>query len=125
MLGRCLACGICGTDLHTMKYGKEGTWVQGLSAPRVGRDPSQVFNSQQPCVLGHEFVCEIASTHPECDMTTPVRRIARRPSCAALCPPPSARRPPPAALHHPPRFAASLPPPLHSPPPPLSPSARG
>ena len=51
MLCRCLACGICGTDLHTMHYGaRDNDWVDVLQG---GLDP------HRDCVMGHEFVTRI------------------------------------------------------------------
>lgn len=51
MLCRCLACGICGTDLHTMRFGAaDNHWVGFLQG---GLDP------HKDCVMGHEYVTRI------------------------------------------------------------------
>lgn len=68
MLCRCLACGICGTDLHTMQYGAKGSWVQALNVARERSDGSVRaggFDSSKDCILGHEFVCRIEETNDE------------------------------------------------------------
>ena len=61
VLGRVLACGICGSDLHMLKHGAEQlrltAELQDESPPEPIRP--QMFVPERPTVMGHEFCLEV------------------------------------------------------------------
>ena len=66
-LVKTLACGICGSDLHFLKFGEEmisAAQADGRTrfAPDLGRD----------LVMGHEFCCEVVAYGPNTPETVPV-----------------------------------------------------
>ena len=66
-LVKSLACGICGSDLHFVKFGQEmvtASQSEGRSrfAPDLERD----------IVMGHEFCCEVVAYGPNTPETVPV-----------------------------------------------------
>ncbi len=66
-LVKTLACGICGSDLHFIKFGQEmvsASQADGRSrfAPDLSRD----------IVMGHEFCCEVLAYGPNTPETVPV-----------------------------------------------------
>ena len=66
-LVKTLACGICGSDLHFIKFGQEmvaASQADGRSrfAPDLRRD----------IVMGHEFCCEVVAYGPNTPETVPV-----------------------------------------------------
>ena len=66
-LVKTLACGICGSDLHFLKFGQEMIAASraegsGRFAPDIGRD----------IVMGHEFCCEVVAYGPNTPETVPV-----------------------------------------------------
>lgn len=69
VLTRVLACGICGSDLHTLRHGAETmalrTAVDGDAPP----DPLAPvpFQPSDDMVMGHEFCCEVIGLGPGCD----------------------------------------------------------
>jgi threonine dehydrogenase-like Zn-dependent dehydrogenase len=65
MLVRPLACGICGSDLHTRHHAHH-------LADLLQRAGFKGFMSpDKPVVLGHEFCCEILDYGPDCKRTLP------------------------------------------------------
>src|SRR5881628_2800153 len=55
------ACGICGSDLHTLQHGDaivEATEIMGGPA---------MFDPRQPYIMGHEFACEVLEMGPGTD----------------------------------------------------------
>jgi threonine dehydrogenase-like Zn-dependent dehydrogenase len=69
VLARVLACGICGSDLHTLKHGAESRKLsEELSAGRIP-DPMQptMFEPEHDTVMGHEFCCEVLEVGPSCE----------------------------------------------------------
>lgn len=66
-LVRVLACGICGSDLHFVRFGEEMVTAsqaegRGSFAPDLSRD----------IVMGHEFCCEVIGYGPNTPETVPV-----------------------------------------------------
>jgi threonine dehydrogenase-like Zn-dependent dehydrogenase len=60
------ACGICGSDLHMLRYGDrmiEQTLEAGMPL---------LFDPKRDYVMGHEFACEVLELGPDCD-GAPVR----------------------------------------------------
>src|SRR4051794_29282780 len=55
------ACGICGSDLHTLRFGEQMV-EQTLEAGMP-----QFFDPARDYVMGHEFSCEVLELGPECD----------------------------------------------------------
>ncbi|MCU1503107.1 MAG: alcohol dehydrogenase [Ilumatobacteraceae bacterium] len=61
VLTKVLACGICGSDLHTLRHGAE---VRSLREALAGDGPPDPmapipFESDRDTVMGHEFCCEV------------------------------------------------------------------
>lgn len=61
VLGRVLACGICGSDLHMLAHGAQQRemaerWNKWADEPAIAR---HMFSPEQGCVMGHEFCCEV------------------------------------------------------------------
>jgi threonine dehydrogenase-like Zn-dependent dehydrogenase len=68
VLTKVLACGICGSDLHLLKYGEESRRLMDeLSADRPP-DPVQLtmFEPHLDTVMGHEFCCEVIDLGTGC-----------------------------------------------------------
>lgn len=66
ILARVLACGICGSDLHMLRHGRE---MRELSARLEADGPGDearavMFEPQFDTVMGHEFCCEVLETGP-------------------------------------------------------------
>jgi threonine dehydrogenase-like Zn-dependent dehydrogenase len=63
-----LACGICGSDLHMLKHGKEMLELGAELAADEPPHPMQPvrFVPEQPVVMGHEYCCEVVETGPDC-----------------------------------------------------------
>lgn len=61
VLTRVLACGICGSDLHMLKYGAETRRLQQDLQGGAAPDPMAPtsFEPQHDTVMGHEFCCEV------------------------------------------------------------------
>src|SRR5450432_1027354 len=67
VLTKVLACGICGSDLHLLKHGREQREVgaklnEGLPADPMGM---QMFEPDIDMVMGHEFCCEVVEVGPD------------------------------------------------------------
>jgi len=68
VLTKVLACGICGSDLHLLKHGKE---QRELAAELDDGQPDPLrpvmFVPDQDMVMGHEYCCEVVELGPGCD----------------------------------------------------------
>src|SRR5262245_11449739 len=68
VLAKVLACGICGSDLHLLKHGKE---QRELAAELDDGQPDPLrpvmFVPEQDMVMGHEYCCEVVELGPGCD----------------------------------------------------------
>src|SRR5438445_3960535 len=56
LLVRTIACGICGSDLHFLKYAPEMLKLQEEMAPASGLGR---IDLKQDIVMGHEFAAEV------------------------------------------------------------------
>jgi threonine dehydrogenase-like Zn-dependent dehydrogenase len=66
VLAKVLACGICGSDLHMLQYGRE---MRAMMQELVGDAPPDPlgmihFEPEHDCVMGHEFCCEVIDLGP-------------------------------------------------------------
>jgi threonine dehydrogenase-like Zn-dependent dehydrogenase len=61
VLTKVLACGICGSDLHTVKHGAETRELRDAMSGDGPPDPLQPipFEAERDTVMGHEFCCEV------------------------------------------------------------------
>jgi threonine dehydrogenase-like Zn-dependent dehydrogenase len=66
VLVRTLATGICGSDLHCVSHGAE--LVAGVRAV----SGFELFDLDEPIVLGHEFCAEVVEYGPGCRETVPL-----------------------------------------------------
>jgi 2-desacetyl-2-hydroxyethyl bacteriochlorophyllide A dehydrogenase len=66
VLAKVLACGICGSDLHLLKFGAEQIRLRNELMADTPPDPLAPipFEPSQPLVMGHEFCCEIVELGP-------------------------------------------------------------
>src|SRR4051794_18323072 len=66
VLTKVLACGICGSDLHTVKHGAETRLLRAAMAGDGPPDPLQPisFEPDRDTVMGHEFCCEVVELGP-------------------------------------------------------------
>jgi len=62
-----LACGICGSDLHTLAHGEEMVALseEGASVVPDGMPSPQMMDLAHDVVMGHEFSAEIVEVGPE------------------------------------------------------------
>jgi threonine dehydrogenase-like Zn-dependent dehydrogenase len=69
VLAKVLACGICGSDLHLLKYGAEQLRLAAELAESGPPDPLAMvpLDPAQPTVMGHEFCCEVVELGQGCD----------------------------------------------------------
>jgi threonine dehydrogenase-like Zn-dependent dehydrogenase len=75
VLVRTLACGICGSDLHALKFADQFV----ATARRVGNP--FVMDLARDVVMGHEFCAEIVEHGPDTRRTLPVgTRVCSRPT---------------------------------------------
>lgn len=84
-LARVLACGICGSDLHTLRYGAELRSLMadvGRADPDAPADPlpAQSFEPELDCVMGHEFCCEVLELGPGVDRVSEGDRVVSMPA---------------------------------------------
>ena len=72
VLTKVLACGICGSDLHLLKHGKEQRELSAEMADDQPADPMtpKVFAPEHDMVMGHEFCCEVLELGPGVDNLT-------------------------------------------------------
>ena len=61
LLGRTVACGICGSDLHALKHGERMVEMTEQAAAANPDDPMRptVMDLTRDVVMGHEFVAEV------------------------------------------------------------------
>ena len=61
VLTKVLACGICGSDLHMLRFGREMRDLMSEISANDPDDPSNsiAFEPEHDCVMGHEFCCEV------------------------------------------------------------------
>ena len=66
VLAKVLACGICGSDLHMLRFGREMRGLMSEISADDPDDPSNViaFEPERDCVMGHEFCCEVVELGP-------------------------------------------------------------
>lgn len=84
VLARVLACGICGSDLHMLRFGRE---LRELMAdveradPGAPSDPMRpiTFEPDDDCVMGHEFCCEVVDVGPGVTKLRPGDRVVSVP----------------------------------------------
>ncbi len=69
VLTKVLACGICGSDLHLVRYGAEARRLAEEMAVDEPPDPMRPipFQPGADMVMGHEFCCEVVELGPGCD----------------------------------------------------------
>jgi threonine dehydrogenase-like Zn-dependent dehydrogenase len=67
VLTKVLACGICGSDLHLLAYGREQRALSEELNRGIPEDPMgmKMFEPEQDMVMGHEFCCEVVELGPE------------------------------------------------------------
>ena len=63
---RPLACGVCGSDLHTRHHSHQLCELLVRAGSRTAIDPAR------PLVLGHEFCCEVIDYGPGCRKDIPL-----------------------------------------------------
>ncbi len=68
VLTKVLACGICGSDLHLLRHGREQREIgerlnEGLPVDPMGM---KMFEPEHDTVMGHEFCCEVVEVGPDC-----------------------------------------------------------
>lgn len=85
VLTRVLACGICGSDLHMLRYGAELRELMvdvDAADPDAPVDPMrpQMFEAGGPCVMGHEFCNEIVELGPGIDRLSVGDRVVSLPA---------------------------------------------
>ena len=61
VLTKVLACGICGSDLHMLRFGREMRDLMSEISANDPDDPSNsiAFEPEHDCVMGHESCCEV------------------------------------------------------------------
>jgi len=90
LLAEVLACGICGSDLHTLDHSEEFAEMSA-SAASVADFPTETFDPGADVVMGHEFcarVVDVGENTANCqpgDTVTPNRYSSPMP-CASRCP---------------------------------------
>ena len=69
VLTRVLACGICGSDLHLLKHGREQRALSEELNRDMPEDPMgmKMFEPDQDMIMGHEFCCEVVELGPNVD----------------------------------------------------------
>ena len=67
VLVKTLACGICGSDLHFLKFGRDM-----IRASREAGSGTFSVDLEQDIVMGHEFCCEVLEYGPGTEPTVPV-----------------------------------------------------
>ncbi|WP_338811378.1 zinc-binding dehydrogenase (plasmid) [Agrobacterium leguminum] len=66
VLVKTLATGICGSDLHAAKHGGE---LLASARAVTGLD---LFDMNEPVIMGHEFCAEVVEHGPDCQQTHPI-----------------------------------------------------
>ena len=69
VLAKVLACGICGSDLHLLRHGREQREISARLSESQPPDPvsMQMFEPSMDMVMGHEFCCEVVELGPDVD----------------------------------------------------------
>jgi threonine dehydrogenase-like Zn-dependent dehydrogenase len=69
VLTKVLACGICGSDLHLLKHGREQLALSAELADGQPPDPMRpvTFVPERDTVMGHEYCCEVVELGPDCN----------------------------------------------------------
>ena len=69
VLTKVLACGICGSDLHLLRHGREQREISARLSESQPPDPvsMQMFEPSMDMVMGHEFCCEVVELGPDVD----------------------------------------------------------
>lgn len=67
VLVKTLACGICGSDLHFLKFGAEL-----VRSSREAGAGTFTVDLDRDIVMGHEFCCEVVAYGPKTEATVPV-----------------------------------------------------
>lgn len=67
VLTKVLACGICGSDLHLLRHGREQREIGARLNEGQPPDPvsMQMFEPEMDMVMGHEFCCEVVELGPD------------------------------------------------------------
>jgi threonine dehydrogenase-like Zn-dependent dehydrogenase len=67
VLTKVLACGICGSDLHLLKHGREQRDISAQLNKGLPEDPMSIkmFEPELDTVMGHEFCCEVVDVGPD------------------------------------------------------------
>jgi threonine dehydrogenase-like Zn-dependent dehydrogenase len=67
VLCRTLACGICGSDLHTLSHGEDMVAMseEGSAAMPEGMPAPTMMDLDHDVVMGHEFAAEVIEVGPE------------------------------------------------------------
>jgi 2-desacetyl-2-hydroxyethyl bacteriochlorophyllide A dehydrogenase len=77
------ACGICGSDLHTVQHADEMVRLSEESAKSAGDGISMfVFDPKADVVMGHEFAAEVLEVGPGAFGVTPGQTIVSMPIVA-------------------------------------------
>ena len=68
VLTKVLACGICGSDLHMLKHGKESLALSETLNNWADPSPMPItsFVADKDTIMGHEFCCEVVDVGPDC-----------------------------------------------------------
>ncbi len=68
LLVRTLACGICGSDLHTLQHADQMADMAAAAGSGMGDAfPTQVMDVSRDVVMGHEFCAEVVACGPNAD----------------------------------------------------------
>jgi threonine dehydrogenase-like Zn-dependent dehydrogenase len=67
VLTKVLACGICGSDLHLLRHGREQREISTKLNEGLPEDPMalKMFEPDDDMVMGHEFCCEVLDVGPD------------------------------------------------------------
>ena len=81
VLTKVLACGICGSDLHMLRFGGEMRELMQQIESDMPDDPARTisFEAGHDCVMGHEFCCEVVELGPGVTNLAPGDRIVSLP----------------------------------------------
>lgn len=68
-LTKVIACGICGSDLHLLRHGREQLALAAELDDGQPPDPLRPtpFVPERDVVMGHEYCCEVVELGPGCD----------------------------------------------------------
>ena len=69
VLTKVIACGICGSDLHLLRHGRQQLELAAELDDGQPPDPLRPvpFVPERDVVMGHEFCCEVVELGPGCD----------------------------------------------------------